>query len=186
MTTSSSDVADEEEIFFTHADDGKESEEQTLERKEQSRQNATQWAANEESPALKTSVKEFTKIDGNTTSYSMKGIKANARIRVEQDIDLVLKNMKLKILDQPYDEVLIMTDSRNKNYKTNEDRIILKDGLLFRKYFGETGAVKYYQTLIPKQLVEEADFLETLAINQEFLKQKLLTGKNIIFQKWRN
>ena len=29
VTTSSSDVADEEQIFFTHADDGKESEEQT-------------------------------------------------------------------------------------------------------------------------------------------------------------
>ena len=153
VTTSSSDVADEEQIFFTHADAGKESEEQTLERKEQSRQKAKQWAANEESPALKTSVKEFTKIDGNTTSYSMNGIKANARIRVEQDVDLVLKNLKLKILGQPYDEVLIMTDSRYKNYKAIEDRIILKDGLLFRKYFGETGSVKYYQILIPKQLV---------------------------------
>ena len=155
VTTSSSDVADEEQIFFTHADDGKESEEQTLERKEQSRQNAKQWAANEQSPALKTSVKEFTKIDGNTTSYSMNGIKANARIRVEQDVDLVLKNMKFKILDQPYDEVLIMTDSQYKNYKANEDRIILKDGLLFRKYYGETGAVKYNQILIPMQLVKE-------------------------------
>ena len=80
VTTSSSDVADEEQIFFTHADDGKKSGEQTLERKEQSRTNAKQWAANEESPALKTSVKAFTKIDGNTTSYSMNGIKANARI----------------------------------------------------------------------------------------------------------
>ena len=95
VTTSSSDVADEEQIFFTSANDAKESEEQTLERKEQSRQNAKQWAANEELLALKTSVKEFTKIDGNTTSYSMNGIKATARIRVEQDVDLVLKNLKL-------------------------------------------------------------------------------------------
>ena len=155
VTTSSSDVADEEQIFFTSADDATESEEQTLERKEQSRQNAKQWAANEELLALKTSVKEFTKIDGNTTSYSMNGIKANARIRVEQDVDLVLKNLKLKILGQPFDEVLLMTDSRYKNYKANEDRIILKDGLLYRKYFGETGSVKYYQILIPKQLVKE-------------------------------
>ena len=155
VTTSSSDVADEEQIFFTSADDVKESEEQTLERKEQSRQNAKQWAANEELLALKTSVKEFTKIDGNTTSYSMNRIKATARIRVEQDVDLVLKNLKLKILGQPFDEVLIMTDSRYKNYKANEDRIILKDGLLYRKYFGETGSVKYYQILIPKQLVKE-------------------------------
>ena len=153
MTTSSSDVADDEKIFFIHAEDSNESEEQTLERKEQSRQNAKQWAANEESPVLKTIVKEFTKIDGNTTSHSMNGIKANARIRVEQDVDLVLKNMKMKILGQPHDKVLMMTDSRYKNYKANEDRIILKDGLLFRKYFGETGNVKYYQILTPKQLV---------------------------------
>ena len=148
-------TTEEERIFFTRADDAKESEEQTLEGQEQSRQNAKQWAAKEESPALKTSTKEITKIDGNTTSYSMNGIKADARIRVEQDVDLVLKNMKLKILGQPYHEVLMLTDSRYKNYKANEDRIILKDGLLFRKYFGETGSVKYYQFLIPKQLVKE-------------------------------
>ena len=85
----------------------------------------------------------------------MNGIKANARIRVEQDVDLVLKNMQLKILGQPHDEVLMITDSRYKNYKANEDRIVLKDGLLFRKYFGETGSVKYYQILISKQLVKE-------------------------------
>ena len=155
VTTSSSDVADEEQTFFTHADDGKESEEQTLERKKQSRQNAKQWAAKGESPALKTSLKDFTKIDWNTTPYSMNGIEANARIRVEQDVDLVLKNMKLKILGQPYDEVLIMTDSRYKTYNAIEDRIILKDSLLFGKYFGETGSVKNYQILIPKQLVIE-------------------------------
>ena len=156
VTTSSSDVADEKQFFFTHADNSNESEEQTLERKEQSRQNAKQWAAKEELPALKTSVKEFTKINGNTTSYSMTGIKANARIRVEQNVDLVLKSTKLKILGQPHDEVLTMKDSRYKNYKANEDRIILKDGLLVRKYFAETGSVKYYQILIPKQLLNEA------------------------------
>ena len=67
----------------------------------------------------------------------------------------MLKNMKLKILGQPYDEVLMITDSRYKNYKANEDRILPKDSLLFRKYFGETGSIKYYQILIPKQLGKE-------------------------------
>ena len=56
MTTSSSDVADEKQFFFTQADNAIESEEQTLERKEQSRQNAKQRVANEEQPYLKTSV----------------------------------------------------------------------------------------------------------------------------------
>ena len=90
----------------------------------------------------------------------MNGIKANARIQVEQDVDLMLKNIKLKILDQPHDEVLMMTDSRYKKYKANEHRIIPKVGLLFRKYFGETGSVKNYQNLIHKQLVNE--FLSNL------------------------
>ena len=110
---------------------------------------------NQELSSLKPSIKEFTKIDGNTTSYSINGFKASARLRVEQDTDLVLKNLKLKILGQPHDDVLLATDRRYKHYKANEDRIILKDGLLFRKYYGETGSVKYYQTLIPKQLVNE-------------------------------
>ena len=74
--------------------------------------------------------------------------------------------MKLKILGQPHDEMLMMTDSRYKSYKANEDRILLKDGLLFREYFGGTGDVKYYQILIPKQLVNE--FLRSL--NGEFGK----------------
>ena len=89
------------------------------------------------------SIKKFTKVDGNTTSYSLHGIKANARIRIEQDADLVLKNLNLKIFGQPHDDVLLTTDKRFKHYKANEDRIILQDGLLFRKYYSETGSVKY-------------------------------------------
>ena len=102
---------------------------------------------------MKTSVKEITEIDGNTTSYSMKGNKANSQIRVEKDVDLVF--MKRKNRGQPHDEVLIMTYLRYKHHKPNEDRISLNDGLLFRKFFGETGSVKYYQILISKQLLND-------------------------------
>ena len=155
VSTSSSDVADEEQFFFTQPDSQDETEEQVLQRKEQSQKNAAEWVANQEPSSLKPCIKEFTKIDGNTTAHSLHGIKANARIRVEQDADLELKNLKLKILGQSHDDVLLATDIRYKHYKANEDRIILKDGLLFRKYYGETGSVKYYQILIPKQLVNE-------------------------------
>ena len=155
VTTSSSDVADEEQFFFMHTDDQDETEELILQRKEQSREKAVEWVVNQEPPSMKPSIKAFTKIDGNTTAYSLHGIKANARIRVEQDTDLVLKNLKLKILGQPYDDVLLTTDRRFQHYKANEDRIDLQDGLLLRKYYGDTGSVKYYQILIPKQLVNE-------------------------------
>ena len=67
----------------------------------------------------------------------MNGLKPNARIRVKQDVDFVLKKMKLKILRKPHEEMLMMTDSRYQHYLANEDRIFHKDGLLFRKYFRE-------------------------------------------------
>ena len=64
---------------------------------------------------MRPSIKEFTKVDGNITSYSLHGIKANARIRVDQDADLVLKNLRLKILGQPHDDVLLTMDRRYKH-----------------------------------------------------------------------
>ena len=155
LSTSSSDVTDEEQFFFTQTDSQDETEEQLLQRKEQSQKKAAEWVVNQEPPSMKPSIKEFTKIDGNTTSYSTNGTTASARIRVEQDADLVLKNLKRKIFGQPHDDVLLATDRRFKHYQANEDRIILKDGLLVRKYYGEISSVKYYQIFIPKQLVNE-------------------------------
>ena len=125
------------------------------------------------------SVKEFTKIDGNTTPYSLHGIEANARIQVEQDADLVLKNLKLKVLGQPHDDVPLTTDRRFRHHKAKEDRITLKDGLLFRKHCGETGSVKYYQILIPKQLVSEV--LQSL--HEEFGNHPGITKTIIAFRE---
>ena len=155
ITTCSSDVAVEEQFLFTQTNGQDETEEQILKRKEQSHKKTAECVVNQEPSSVKPSIKKFTKIDGNTMSYSLHGIKANARIRVEQDADLLLKKLNLKILGQPHDDVLLTTDRRFKHYKTNEDRIILKDGFLFRKYYGETGSVKYYQIFTTKQLVNE-------------------------------
>ena len=179
VTTSSSDVADAEQFFFTQTNGQDETEKQVLQRKEQSREKAAEWVVTQEPSLMKPSIKEFTKIDGNTTSYSFHGIKANARIRAEQDADLLMKNLKLKILGQPNDDVQLTTDRRFKHYKANEDRIILKDGLLFRKYYGETGSVKYYQILIPKQLVNEV----LRSLHGEFGKQPGITKMTIAYRE---
>ena len=179
VSISSSDIADEEQFFFTQPESQDGTEEQILQRKEQSKKKAAAWALNQELSSMKPSIKEFTKIDGNTTSYSINGIKASARIRVEQDADLVLKNLKLKIFGQPHDDVLLVTDRRYKHYKANEDSIILKDGLLFRKYYGETGSVEYYQILKPKQLVNEV--LRNL--HEEFGKHLGITKTTIAYRE---
>ena len=103
VSTFSSDVAEEGHSFFTQTDSQDETEEPILQRKEQSQKKAAEWVVNQEQSSMKPSIKEFTKIDGNTTSYSINGIKESARIRVEQDADLVPKNLKLKILGQPHE-----------------------------------------------------------------------------------
>ena len=123
--------------------------------KKQSRKKAIEGVAYEEPSSMKPSIKEFTNVDGNYTSYSKHGFKANARILVEQDVNLVFKNLKFKVVGQPYDELLVTTDKRFKHYKAKEDLIILKDGLLFRNHYGETGNIKCYRILIPKQLIDE-------------------------------
>ena len=179
VTTSFSDVADEEHFFFTQADGEDETEEQIFQQKERSREKATDWVLNQELSSMRPSIQEFTKIDGNTTSYSINGIKANAQTQVEQIADLVLKNLKLKIRGQPHDDVLVTKDRRFKHYKVNEDRIILKDGLLFRKHYRETGSVNYFEVLIPKQLVGEV----LRSLHGEFGKNPEITRTIIAYRE---
>ena len=133
----------------------------------------------EEPCSMKPSIKEITKIDGNTTSYSIHGIKANARIRVEQYIDLFLKNPKMKFLGQPYDEMLLTTHKRHLHYKVNEDHIIFKDELFFRKNYGKTGNIKYCQSLMPKQLVDKI----LRSLHGEFGKHPGLTNTIIAYRQ---
>ena len=128
VTTCFSDVAVEEQFFFTQTDNEIESKEQTLKWKEHSRQDAKDCVAKEEPSSLKTSVKKFTKVDENTTWHSMNRIKAIARTPVEQNIDLVLKNLKLTFVGQPCDGLLLTTDRNDKHYKAYEDRITPKYG----------------------------------------------------------
>ena len=180
VTTSSSGVADEEHFLFRQIDGEQETKEQNLQRKEQSRKKATDWVTNQDLSSKKPSIKEFKKIDGNSTSYSMNVFEeANARIRVKQDADLVLRNLRFRILGQAHDDVLLTTDGRIKHYKANEDRIILKDGLLLGKYYGETSSVKNYQLLITKQLVSEV----LRSLHGEFGKHSRITKTIIAYRE---
>ena len=72
-----------------------------------------------------------------------------------QNQDRILGNIKRKILEEPYVNQLLNEDCRAAKYLAQEDHIIIKDRLLYRQYFGYTGKVKYFQVLLPKQLVDE-------------------------------
>ena len=91
----------------------------------------------------------------NKGAYAINAIKHDPRILAEQGADRVIKTLKLKLLGQRYDEDAITSDPRHKHYKTNESRMASHDGLLVRKYYNETGHIKHYRILLPKQLVTE-------------------------------
>ena len=81
----------------TQADKENEIKEQTVERKENSLKNATERVANEEKFSMNPRIKEFEKMNGNRPSYSIDGLNANGRIKVEHDDGLVLKNFRFKL-----------------------------------------------------------------------------------------
>ena len=60
-----------------------------------------EWVINEEPSSMRICINEVTEVDGSTKTYSMNGIRANARTRVEQDVDLAVKNEKPTKLGQP-------------------------------------------------------------------------------------
>ena len=146
----STDVADEEQLFFL-PDETIETEEEILLRKEKVRQ-----SANDEAPTkIKLTIQETTPIPINRASYTFGAIKEDARIRVEQDSDLVIKTIKKKLICEEYDKHLLQTDPTAKRLLIHESRLIVKDGILMRKYYGECGQVTHHQILIPEHLIAE-------------------------------
>ena len=146
----STDVADEEQIFFL-PDETIETEEEIFLQKEQARQNAR----DEETTKIKLAIKETTPIPINKASYIFGAIKEDARIRVEQDSNQVFKAIKKKLICEEYDKHLLQTDPTAKRLLVHENRLIVKDGILMRKYYGECGQVTHHQILIPEHLITE-------------------------------
>ena len=140
----STDVADGEQFFFL-PDETIETEEEILSQKEQVRQNA----CDEETTKIKLSIKETTPIPMNKASYTFGAMKEDARIRVEEESDLVFKTIKRKPLCEEYDKHLLQTDP------TAKQLLVHENGIFIRKYYGECGQVTHHQKLIPEHLIKE-------------------------------
>ena len=64
-------------------------------------------------------------------------------------------HLKAKIQNEEYSEEILQQDIRYKHYLNNLDRIVLKDEIVTRQYYDETGQIKYHQILLPKHLLKE-------------------------------
>ena len=63
--------------------------------------------------------------------------------------------LKAKIQNEEYSEEILQQDIRYRHYLNNLDRIVLKDKIVTRKYYYETGQIKYHQFVLPKHLLKE-------------------------------
>ena len=147
----STDVADEEQLFFL-PDEEEETEQETFARKALSKQRAVD---EKEQQNLSTEITEVVHIPLKKAVYAFGAIKENARTGNEQDADPILKALKLRLLHEEYDKHLLKTEPRGRNLLRHGERIIVKDGVLMRKYYGEDDTITHHQILLPKHIVPE-------------------------------
>ena len=138
-------VAKEEKIFFTEDDD--EREQEMWERKQRAKHN----------PATAESI---ITIETMTTNFNNTDITIKTRlsrtnpIAAEQTNNGTLVHFEAKILKEDYSEEEVPQHAaRYTYYLGNTARIVLRDEVLTRQYFDETGQIKYYQILLPQHLV---------------------------------
>ena len=102
----------------------------------------------------------FHKPTAGTINYREGHFKDNAKIRLEQNNDEVLRTLRAKIEGEPYDETQFTQDYRYKHYLQNIMRIEIKQDVITRRYYNDIGMITHYQILLPKQLLDE--FLHAL------------------------
>ena len=146
INVQSAGVSQEEQIFYTN--DDYETEEQYSARKEAIRKNP---ATDEPTVTIQTLSTNLVK---QHPEIQVRLRKTN-QIIIEQSKDAVLQQLKAKLLHEEYSENLLHQDARYRHYANNLERIILKDEILTRQYFDETGNVKYHQIPLPQHLLQE-------------------------------
>ena len=146
VNVQSAGVSEEEQVFFTEEDN--ETEEQIWERKKQSKAGLK----------VDETVIQIDTISENVvdeiTNFTQKLRRTN-QILLEQSKDPILLHLKAKIQNEEYSEEILQQDIRYKHYLNNLDRIVLKDEIVTRQYYDETGQIKYHQILLPKHLLKE-------------------------------
>ena len=77
------------------------------------------------------------------------------QIIIEQSKDAVLQQLKAKLFHEDYSENVLQQDARYRHNESNLKRIVVKEEIMTRHYFDETGNVVYYQILLPQHLLQE-------------------------------
>ena len=146
VNVQSAGVSEEEQVVFTEEDN--ETEEQIWERKKQS-----QKGLKVPEPIIQIDAISDNSVD-EITNFTQKLRRTN-QILLEQSKDQTLRQLKAKIQKEEYSEEFLQQDMRYKHYLHNFDRLVLKNEIVIRQYYDETGQIKYHQILLPKHLLKE-------------------------------
>ena len=153
----SSGIVEEEQIYILPDD---ELDENKLWEEKQNTRNQAQNETHNDPENDVSELQQFHKPTSGLISCSSGHFKDNARIRLEQNNDIVLRNLRAKIEGDPFNENELASDYRYHHYLQNITRIEIKQEVLTRKYYTDTGAISHYQILLPIQLLDE--FLQAL------------------------
>ena len=147
LNVQSAGVTEEEQIFYT--DDDEETEEQIWKRKQDARSNPMNQPPDILLDHLSTH---------DNTQFQTQNIQKLAKpttMAIEQQNDLILHQLRLKLQKDEYSETILQQDSRYRHYCRQIDRLSVHDDIIFRDYYDETGSVQFRQALLPKHLVTE-------------------------------
>ena len=153
----SSGIVEQEQIYVLP--DAEIDENQLWEEKQNIRNQAQTETHNEPENAV-SELQQFHKPTSGLISCSSGYFKDNARIGLEQNSDIVLGNLRAKLKGNPFDENELAPDYRYQHYLQNITRIEIKQEVLTRKYYTDTGTIPHYQIFLPIQLLDE--FLQAL------------------------
>ena len=148
----SSGIAEEEQIYILPED---EIDENQLWQEKQNIRNQAQTETHNEPENNISELQQFHRPTSGLISCSSGYFKDNASIRLEQNNDVVLRHLRAKIEGNPFDENELASDYRYQHYLQNITRIEIKQEVLTRKYYTDTGIISHYQILLPIQLLQE-------------------------------
>ena len=74
---------------------------------------------------------------------------------IEQQNDVILHQLRLKLQKEDYSETILQPDSRYRHYCSQLDRLSVQEDIVIRDYYDETGNVQNPQALLPEHLVSE-------------------------------
>ena len=140
-------MTEEDQIFYTEEDE--ETKEQIWQRKKDARSHPTNQLPDislEKLSAHRSASSQMTTLQILSNSTTM---------AIEQQNDVVLHQLRLKLQKEENSETILQQDSRYRHYCSQIDRLSVPDDVVIRDYYDETGRVQYRQPLLPKHLVSE-------------------------------